>query len=774
MSNTGETGRSRPRREDPALLTGSARYTDDLTDGEFGESGVLHLAVCRSRYGNADIETIDTTETEELDGVVAVYTADDVVASEADGTIEIDAAFPGQRTTPFSMLARSRARFTGEAIAAVVAEDRYTAHDARAVIDVSYERRDAVTSVEDALEDGAPLVHEAFEDNRVFEWEFGDEAAAETAFEAADHTVRLDISNQRLAPNALEPRAAVGDYDAESGELTLSVSTQSPHGVRDRIAEMVGLSSEHVRVVVPQVGGGFGSKGPSPKAGEPLAAWCSMQLGRPVKWAGTRTESVKTDPHGRDVYTDGELAVDADGTIRGLRVNVQLNAGAYLVWGQVGVKHLARVLSGAYDVPAIHGKVTCAFTNTSPIAPYRGAGRPEGNYIVERLVEQAASELDIDPAELRRRNFVPPDSFPFETALGTVYDSGEYEKALDEALARVDYETWRHRQAELRAEDRYIGIGIGCFVENTGSPSRRQLARVELDETGRVTVYCGTLDYGQGHETTFAQLVADELGVPFDDIDIKERDTANLEYGTGSSASRSAPDGGSVVVKGARKIRERARRIAAGHLDAPVDDVEFDDGTFFVADAPERTLSLGEVAEIARTAGDTEDERLVETVTYDPENYAFSFGTHVAVVEVNPDTGEWDFERYVAVDDCGVQFNPLIVEGQIRGGVVQGIGQAASEQAVYDDTGTLLTGSLKDYGIPRAANVPEIETDSTVTPCPHNPSGAKGVGESGAICAPHTVVNAVIDALRPLGITRIDMPLTEENVWRAVRERREQ
>jgi carbon-monoxide dehydrogenase large subunit len=441
------------------------------------------------------------------------------------------------------------------------------------------------------------------------------------------------------------------------------------------------------------------------------------------------------------------------------------------VWGKTPAPNFRHLLSCQYEIPAIGGHVRGAFTNTTPVAPYRGAGRPESVYVVERLLNRAAAELDIDPAELRRRNLVPPDAFPFETKTGAVYDSGNYERALDEALDVVDYEQWRERQEQLREDGRYVGVGIGSFVENTGTgPGLPETARIELRQSGDVVAYCGTHDHGQGHGTSFSQLLSDELGVDYDDVELREGDTANLPTGTGTFGSRSAAVGGSVLAEAAGAVREQARRLAARHLEAAPEDVAFDDGEFHVAGAPSRSIDIQQVAGLSHEREDLPAELsdgLAAMESYDPENHAYAFGTHIAVVEVDPASGELEFHDYVAVDDCGVQFNPMIVEGQIHGGVVQGIGQALYERAVYDDTGTLVSGSLQDYAMPKAEQIPEMEVHETVTPCPHNPVGAKGVGESGTIGAPPAVVNAAVDALSPLGVDNLQMPLTAETLWAA-------
>lgn len=774
MGSAGESdlSRTRGRREDPPLLKGEARYTDDIPAEELAGGRPLHAAIHRSRHANADLVTVDTDAAEALDGVIDVFTAADVAASDASGTIEIDGSFPGQLTTEFSMLADDRVRFTGEAIAVAVAEDRYTAHDAVERIEVNYERRGTVTDVEEALADGAPLVHESLDSNRLFDWEFGDDEAVEAAFRDAENSVTVELRNQRLAPVPLEPRSALGDYDAASGELILYVSTQAPHGTRDVIADMLDVPSDRLRLIAPDVGGGFGSKGPAPKAGEPLAAWCAMQVDRPVKWTAVRTENLRAGPHGRSNQVDGELAFDDDGRIKGLRVEIRADAGAYLNWGHLGVAHIKRLISGPYDIPAIHGHAVGALTNRAPIAPYRGAGRPEANFIVERLLDRAASALDEDPIDVRRRNFIQPDQFPFETAVGTRYDSGDYERALDLALETAGYANARRRQAQLRDEGRYLGVGVGCFVENTGTPGMGETARVELGADGSVTAFSGAASHGQGHATVFSQLLADAIGISAEEVEYRDGDTADLDRGVGTFASRSAAQAGGALLECAHQIRETAREVAADRLETDPDDVDFDDGTFHVAGAPERSIHVRDV--VRAIHGSTETpvgaSDLAVTSTYDIDSFAVTFGTHVAVVEVDIDSGDVFLHRYVAVDDCGIQLDPVVVEGQVHGGVVQGIEEAMYGDAIYDENATLVAGSLQDYALPRADDVPELETESTETPSPLTGTGAKGTGESGTIAAPPTLVNAVVDALSPLGVTHIDKPLTAETVWSTIRE----
>ncbi len=765
-----EIGQRRVRREDRPLITGDAEYTDDFVDSE-----TLHLAVVRSRFGHARIDGVDPSPAEKQDGVVAVFTAEDLDESGAPGEVHIDGSLPEQKGTTFPLLASDKVRYAGEAVAIVLAEDRYLAANAAEDVDVDFERIDAAVDIEDALAEDAPVVHEQYDDNKAFDWEYGDHEATDEAFADADRVVSVDITNQRLIPNAMEPRSARAEFDPDAGTVTVHMSTQVPHRARGRIAGLLGLDEDELRVIAPDVGGGFGSKGGAPYSEEPLVAWASMQVGRPVKWVATRTESHQTDHHGRDMTAEAELALDEDGSFRGLRVDAQFNLGSYLVWGSTPASNFRTLICGQYDFPAVAGHSVGAYTNTAPIAPYRGAGRPEAIYVLERVVSEAANDLGMDPAELRRRNQIPPDAFPFESATGSMYDSGNYERAMDKALEHLDYGSWRQRQSELREEDRYVGIGLCSFVENTGSsPGRPELGRVRLTEDGTVVAHCGTSDHGQGHETTFSQVLSDELGVPYDDIEIVEGDTNDLPEGTGTFGSRSAPVGASALVEAAEQVLEQAYEIAGRHLETPPADLEFDDGVFTPEGDDERSITIQEVAALPHQGEGPRDlPDLEATSSYDPPNLAYSFGTHAAVVEVDPDSGEVEIHDYVAVDDCGTQFNPRIVEGQIMGGVAQGIGQALYEHAIYDSNGTLSSGSLQDYAMPKAVQIPDITVDETETPCPHNPTGAKGAGESGAIGAPPAIVNAAVDALRPFGVDNLDMPLTAESVWRTIQDAQE-
>ena len=767
------------RREDPHLITGDAEYTDDIR-----YPGEVHLALLGSQYGHARIESIDVSGAAAMDGVLAAYTWADVEASDAPGYMRTDDPAGGSTesdtetgaTAPkHPMLADGKVTYQGQPVAAVVAEDRYRAHDALDRIAVSYDRLDAVVDPDAATADDAPTVHDDSPDNVAFRWDNGDEDAAAAALEAADRVVDVELEINRVSPTAMEPRTAVARYRPSDDALAVEMSTQNPHQVQADLSSTLGVPDHRIRVRPPDVGGGFGAK-LFPYTGHLFAGWCAMKLARPVKWVATRSEDFRSMTHARHHLIRATAGVDDDGTLRGFRADTTVPVGGFLVPGGSGVPtNLGVMANGQYDVEAAYVDITGVFTTTAPLSAYRGAGRPEATYFIERLVAAVARELDVDPAEFRRRNFVPPEAFPFDTGLGRTYDSGEYDKALTTALDLVDYEGFRERQREARSEGRYLGLGLSCYVEACGAaPGMFESGVVQVKPSGRVVVKTGTAEIGTGHRTGYAQIVANELGVPFDDVEVQEGDTADVPEGNGTGGSRAIPVGGGALKGSAEKVVAKARRVAGHRLEVAAADLEFEDGDFFVRGAPSRRLTVREVAELAYGGADDlppgMEPGLEATTYFDPSNYTFPFGTHVAVVEVDPDAGEVTFERYVAVDDVGTQINPLIVEGQIHGGVAQGIGQAIQEEALYDDNGNLLTGSLQDYAMPKADHVPAMECVSTVTPSPHNPLGAKGVGEAGAIAAPPAVVNAVLDALEPLGVEALDMPLTPERVWSSIRD----
>ena len=752
-------GQDVPRREDAALLSGRAEYTDDLQVPR-----MAHLAFVRAEFAHARIESVDTSAAEAIEGILAVYTWADIEATDTPGVIPIASSRLDVDPPGHPVLAREKITYQGQPVAAVVAENRYQAQDAIDAVEVAYEPLEAVVDPTEARGEDARTIFEEVPDNVAVTAEMGDRETTEEAFADADHVVDLDLVNNRLIPSALEPRAALARWDGD-GKLTVEMTSQSPHGHRGKLAQTLGVPERRIRVIAPAVGGGFGHKGHH-HPGEAAAAWASRQLDRPVKWTATRSGNYLAGAHGRDHRATAAMAVDDDGTIRAIRVETDANAGGYGIGGGPSMPGwYGRLLSSQYDIPAIYSETRSVFTNTAPIHSYRGAGRPEAVYVTERLVDVAARELGMDPVELRRRNLIDPDEFPYETAVGAVYDSGEYEQAMDKALDAVGYERIRD-ELENSEDGRYRGVGVTNYVESTGGGYESGVVRVHPD--GGVTAYAGTHSHGQGHETTYAQIVADELEIPYEQIEVVEGDTGQIPKGTGTFGSRSAIVGGNAVAESAGKVLEKATQLAAHELDADPEEIEYADGTF--RDPSGETTSFEDVASTAYGWGVPEglEPGLEATTFYEPDGTAYTFGTHVAVVAVDPDTGKVEIERYLAVDDCGEQINPELVEGQVHGGVAQGIGQARYELTAYDEDGDLLTDELLTYAAPRAFQLPDFETASTVTPSPNNPMGVKGIGEGGTIAAPPTLVNAVVDALADLEVDHVDMPLTEERVWGAI------
>ncbi len=758
------------RFEDIPLIKGEGKYTDD-----FHPERLAYAAILRSQHAHAKILSVDAKGASEMDGVIGVYTSEDLEVGGVPGIFHIQGAFEGQKSSEFSILAQEYVRYTGEPIAIVIADDRYVAHEALSKIIVKYERLKSYGNIKFLVEGNSQKVDmSSIDKNNInLNWEYGDKNATKEAFEKSSYIFELDMVNQKLHPDSIEPRGVIATYSEETKRITLRTSTQTPHGVRKNVSVALGIPENRIRVIAPMVGGGFGSKGGAPYIEDPLIAWCSMKLERPIKWISRRSESHHSDHHGRGFFVKGRIAVEKTGEIKAIEFDVTFDVGAYLVWGKTPASNFRHLSSGAYKIPAIYGSVLGVFTNTAPIGPYRGAGRPEAIYAVERLIDYAANELDIDPVEFRRKNLIPAGSFPYENAVGITYDSGNYEPALDKALEILDYENARKMQLRLLKEGKYMGIGFSTFVENTGTgPSVPESGRIIVHENGDLTAYCGTADHGQGHTTAFRQILSDKLGVDMECIEIREGDSDALEHGVGTFGSRSIAVGASSLVKCADVIIDKSKFIASWYFEAPIEDIRFEDGELFVVGSKDKSIGIRKIAKIVHekeNIPEDMDKKLEAEMKYDPVSNAYSFGTHIAVVEIEKETGEVKLNRYIAVDDCGVQINPLLVEGQLHGGIVQGIGQALYEKTVYDDAGNLLTGTLQDYALPRTFHIPEIELSSTITPCPHNPLGAKGAGESGAIAAPPAIVNAVVDALRPLGIKSMDMPITDESVWRAIK-----
>ncbi|HET9035215.1 MAG TPA: molybdopterin cofactor-binding domain-containing protein [Myxococcaceae bacterium] len=772
-------GKSVRRREDPRFITGRGTFTDDVK-----LPGTHHAAFVRSSLAHGRIVNIDASRAMAHSGVRAVFTGKDL----ADGgvnPIPVGWLLPGLKTPDFRAIAVDRVRHVGEAVAVVVAESAAVARDAAELVQVDYEELPVVVDAVAALKPGAPQVHASAPDNRSFHWEIGDRARTESALRGAAKVVRTRLFNQRLIANAIEPRASLASYHPGTEELTLWVTSQNPHVHRLIMGAFVlGLPEHSFRVIAPDVGGGFGSKiFVYPE--EVVVAWLARKLGVPVKWTAQRSESFVTDMQGRDHVSEVEMGFDTGGKVAGLRVKTVANLGAYLsLFAPCVPTYLyGTLLNGLYDFPAIHCEVDGVFTNTVPVDAYRGAGRPEACYLLERTMDIASRELGVDPAELRRRNLISKDRFPFQTQVALTYDSGNYAPVLARALQMVGYERFRAEQAEARKKGQYLGLGLSCYIEACGlAPSQvvgslgaqaglYESATVRVHPTGKVTVLTGSHSHGQGHETTFAQLVADTLGIPMTDVDIVHGDTGRVPFGMGTYGSRSGAVGGTAIHMSLQKIIDKGRALAAHLLEASPDDVEFKAGRFSVKGSPDRGKTFAEVslaAYLAHKMPAGHEPGLEMTSFFDPSNFTFPFGTHIAVVEVDVETGRTAVLRYVAVDDVGNVINPMIVDGQLHGGIAQGIAQALWEWADYDEAGQLTTGSLMDYGVPRADQLPSFETDRTVTPSPVNPLGVKGAGEAGTIASTPAVANAVIDALSPFGITHLDLPLTPQKVWKAV------
>jgi carbon-monoxide dehydrogenase large subunit len=735
------------------------------------------MAVVRSPHAHARIRGVDTRRAAERSGVLAVFTAADIegrVEAEPPVGIPSDARRPRR-----PLLARDTVRYVGEPVAVVVATDRYGAADAADLVDVDYEPLPAVSGPERALAPEAPRIHPEFPDNVALRWSWrtGD---VDGAFARAHRVVRLRLVNQRVAGMAMEPRGCLAEYRA--GMLTVWAGTQTPHRLRSGLAAMLKLPESAVRVIVPNLGGGFGCK-IGYYCDETLCAFAAMRLGRPVRLFLTRREDFLATTQGRGQVNEVEAAVDADGRVLALRCRTIADLGAYLeaLTPYPGML-TGRLLTGPYDIHAAAYELTSVFTNAMATAPYRGAGRPEATYVLERTMDEIARQLGMDPADVRRRNFIRPDAFPYRAPSGLVYDSGQYELALERALELAGYKNFRDYQRQALAAGRYVGIGISTFTETAGvGPSRTaplpgwESAVVRVEPSGKVTVLTGTSPHGQGLETAFAQIVADRLGVAMDDVAVLHSDTAIVAAGIGTFGSRSLCVGGPAIVVAADQVLDKARRIAASLLEAAPADIVYERGRFAVRGAPGRDVTLAQVADAAYAARVLPaglQPGLEASTIWDPSNFTFPSGAHVAIVEVAPDTGAVTLERVIAVDDCGVVINPMLVEGQVHGGLAQGIGQALWEHMVYDDSGQCLSASLMDYAAPKSDALPAFELDRVETPSPVNPLGAKGVGEAGTIGSTPAVVNAVLDALRPLGVTHIDMPLTPGRVWAAIQHAR--
>jgi aerobic carbon-monoxide dehydrogenase large subunit len=773
------------RREDYRFITGQGTYTDDIN-----RPRQLYAYILRSPHANAVINGIDTSAAAKAAGVAAVFTGKDL---ETDGIGGLPCGWlihnkdgSPMHEPPHPVLASGRVRHVGDPVAVVIADRLGQARDAAELITVDYAVEPSVADMAGALKPGAPRVHADVPGNLCYDWHLGDPAAIDAALTGAARIVKLDLVNNRLVPNAMEPRAAIGDFDRATGEHTLYTTSQNPHVIRLLMGAFVlHIPEAKLRVVAPDVGGGFGSK-IYHYAEEAIVTWAAGKLKRPVKWTAERVESFMSDAHGRDHVTHVELGLDKDNKFVALKVSTLANMGAYLSTFATCIPTYlyATLLAGTYTTPVIYAEVKAVFTNTVPVDAYRGAGRPEATFLLERIVDLAADELGVDPAELRRKNFIPTDAFPYQTPVALQYDSGDYFSTLDLATTAADYAGFEARRAEALKRRKLRGIGIATYIEACGiAPSAVvgslgaraglfEAAAVRVHPTGSVTILTGSHSHGQGHETTFAQLVADGLGIPMELIEIVHGDSAKIPYGMGTYGSRSLAVGGTAIIKAMDKIIAKGKKIAAHLLEAAEADIEFKDGQFSVA-GTDRSKSIGEIALTAYVPHNFPHEELEpgldETAFYDPKNFTFPSGAYVAEIEIDPDTGVLEICGFNASDDFGRIVNPMIVAGQVHGGLAQGIGQALLERCVYDKaSGQLLTASYMDYAMPRADDLPSFALSTHATLCTHNPLGVKGCGEAGAIGAPAAISNAIVDALKGHGVRHVEMPATPEKLWRAI------
>ena len=774
-------GASVRRKEDLRFLSGRGHYTDDMN-----RPGQLYAYIRRSDRPHARLLGIDSAAAKASPGVVAVYTGADL-AADGVGGVPCGWQIHNKDGSPMAepahpVLAIGKVRHVGDPVAVVIAATRQQAKDAAEKLAIDYQDLPGTAGLREALAPGATRVHDEVAGNICYDWHIGDKAMVDAAFAGAAKVVKLELENNRLIPNAMEPRAAVGDFDSMSGDYTLITTSQNPHVIRLLMGAFVlHIPENHLRVIAPDVGGGFGSK-IYHYAEEAIVTWAAGKLKRPVKWTAERSESFMSDAHGRDHLSTAELALDKDGHFLGLRVATLANMGAYLsTFAPCVPTYLyATLLAGVYKTPAIYAEVKAVFTNSVPVDAYRGAGRPEATFLLERLVDVAARETGIDRIEIRRRNFIPNDAFPYQTPVALQYDSGDYTATLNAALKAADFAGFESRRAAAKARGKLRGIGLSTYLEACGiAPSAvvgslgaraglYECANIRVHPTGSVTVFTGSHSHGQGHETTFAQLVHEQLGVPMDQIEVVHGDTSRIPFGMGTYGSRSLAVGGSAMVKAMDKIIAKGRKIAAHLMEAAVEDVEFKSGTFTVA-GTDKSKTLTDISLTAYVPHNYPIEELEpgleETAFYDPKNFTYPGGCHIAEIEIDPETGVTTVINFTAVDDVGRVINPMIVEGQVQGGVAQGIGQALLEHAVYDSAGQLLSGSMMDYTMPRADNLPNITVGTESTLCTHNPLGVKGCGEVGAIGSPPAVMNAVVDALRDYDVRHIDMPATAPKIW---------
>lgn len=772
------------RKEDYRFITGDGNYVDDIN-----RPNQVYAYIVRSPVAHARLASVDTAAARAVPGVVAVLTGADM-ATDGIGGLPCGWGIHNKDGSPMAEpghppLAAEVVRYVGDQVAVVIAESKAIARDASELVEVDYDELPAVAGLVAASADGAPLVWDEAPGNICYDWEIGDQAATEAAFASAKQIASIDVVNNRLIANAMEPRSAIGEYDSGKDEHTLYTTSQNPHVIRLLMGAFVmGIPEHKLRVIAPDVGGGFGSK-IFHYAEEAIVTWAAKKIKRPIKWTAERSESFISDAHGRDHVTHAEMAMDENGIFVGLRVSTRANLGAYLsTFGPSVPTYLyATLLAGTYKTPAIYAEVKGMFTNTVPVDAYRGAGRPEASYLLERLVDRAAKVAGLDPIEIRRRNFIQPDEFPYQTPVALEYDTGDYGAAVDKALELGDYDSFDKRKAESAGRGKLRGIGISTYIEACGlAPSNiagalgaraglYEAGTVRVNPTGSVTVLTGSHSHGQGHETTFAQLVTEALGVDFDLVEIVHGDTGKVPFGMGTYGSRSAAVGGVALVNALEKIRTKAKKIAAHLLEASEEDIEFKEGQLTVA-GTDKAVAFSDVAMAAYVPHnyplETLEPGLEETAFYDPKNFTFPAGCHICEVEIDPDTGVVDVVSFTAADDFGRVINPMIVEGQVHGGVAQGIGQALYEQCIYDESGQLMSGSLMDYCLPKADNIPDFSVTTSVTPCTHNVLGVKGCGEAGAIGAPPAVINAVLNALAKYEVDDIQMPATPERVWRAI------
>lgn len=773
------------RKEDKQFLLGNGQFVDDIRI-----SGELHAVFVRSPHAHADILSIDTANAHALPSVVDILTGREM-ERDGIGSIPFMWVMNNADGSPMNQpkrwgLARNRVRHVGEPVAVVIAETASAAEDAAEAVLVDYRPRAAVTNSRSALDPSAPLLHDDAPGNEVYTWGRGDAAATDAAIDGASHVIELELINNRIACAAIETRTCLAVPGTRFGTTTLYDATQAPHLIRKSVTEALGMNQADLRVIAPDVGGGFGTKGKHYPE-ETVVTWAARRLGRPVRWISSRSESFMSDAQARDHLTTATLGVDNDGRFVGLRVETLANVGAYISTFGASIPGAiySALIAGVYRTPAVYAQVTTVLTNTVPTDAYRGAGRPEACYVLERLADEAARKLGLDRAEIRRRNLIPVDAMPYTTPIGPVYDSGDFPNIMEKLLTAANWDSFATRREESKARGKLRGIGLAMYVETSGvAPSKLagmlgarigffESAEIRVDSTGNVRLLAGTHNHGQGHQTTYAQIIADRLGLPYDGVTVVEGDTEAVPMGTGTFGSRSIAVGGSAIAVAADKIVQKGRQLAAYLMEAAEEDVTFTNGVYAIS-GTDRSMTISEIANAANLGHVMPpgmEPGLNESAFYDPSNFAYSNGGHVVEIEVDRDTGEIELQRYCVVDDVGTVINPMIVHAQVHGGLAQGIGQAMTENVSYDpESGQILAGSFLDYGIPRAGDLINFEGELDESqPCAHNPLGAKGCGESGSIGSPAALVNAVLDALDPLGVRDIEMPLTPLRVWETIR-----